>query len=64
MKLPTQQATSFMLSLGLLRQQATQILERAQVSSNYSEELLSTLFPSNVLFPETPEYTTSLDINL
>ncbi|KAI9155464.1 mitomycin radical oxidase [Paramyrothecium foliicola] len=57
------QLVSFMLNLGLVEQQAQQVYERGLGSFNFTEELLSLLYPSNVLLPETPQYSTSLDIN-
>lgn len=49
-----------MLNLGLLEGQVSQIHSRAQSSWNYTEELLSALFPANVLLPSNPDYSASI----
>lgn len=49
-----------MFGLGLLQDQVSQIHNRAQSSWNYTEELLSALFPANVLLPSSPDYSTSI----
>ncbi|WYZ33788.1 hypothetical protein EsH8_I_000064 [Colletotrichum jinshuiense] len=63
MRVSKEQMTSFMLTLGLLQPQVSQIHQRAQGGLNYTEELLNALYPANVLLPETSAYSTSLDIS-
>ncbi|KAH6677859.1 hypothetical protein F5X68DRAFT_193426 [Plectosphaerella plurivora] len=55
------QMSSFMLALGLLQSQVSQIQQRAQ--GNYTEELLSALYPANVLLPDSTPQEASLDIS-
>ncbi|KAJ0364150.1 hypothetical protein COL154_005141 [Colletotrichum chrysophilum] len=61
MRVDKEQITSFMLTLGLMQDQITQIYQRAQVSNNYTEELLSALYPANVFLPATTDYPTWID---
>ncbi|PSN63311.1 mitomycin radical oxidase [Corynespora cassiicola Philippines] len=60
MRIRREEITSFMLSLGLMHNQVSQVHERAQVRWNYTEELLSAVFPDNVLLPSNPEYPDSI----
>lgn len=57
MRIQRYQITSFMLAMGLVQDQASQILERAQCDNNHTEELLNALYPANVLLPGTSEYS-------
>lgn len=61
MKFDKEQITSFMLTLGLVQDQVSQIHQRAQASNNYTEELLSALYPANVFLPDTADYPTWID---
>lgn len=49
--------TSFMLTLGLMQDQVSDIHQRVQASQNYTEELLGALYPANVFLPETAGYS-------
>ncbi|KAI8278121.1 Bifunctional solanapyrone synthase [Colletotrichum sp. SAR 10_98] len=49
--------TNFMLTLGLMQDQISEIHQRAQASQNYTEELLGALYPANVFLPETVAYS-------
>ncbi|KAJ3939994.1 uncharacterized protein N0V96_009989 [Colletotrichum fioriniae] len=53
-----EQITSFILALGLTQDRASQIHQRSEIGCNYTEEILSSLYPQNVFLPETPEYST------
>lgn len=46
--------TSFMLTLGLMQDQVSDIHQRVQASQNYTEELLGALYPANVFLPGLP----------
>ncbi|KAI8275746.1 hypothetical protein K4K60_008369 [Colletotrichum sp. SAR11_57] len=61
MKFDKEQITSFMLTLGLVQDQVSQIHQRAQASNNYTEELLGALYPANVFLPDTADYPTWID---
>lgn len=56
MDIPKEQITSFMLTMGLTQDQASQIHERAQ-RDNYTEELLNALYPDNVFLPGSTAYS-------
>ncbi|KAK6215394.1 mitomycin radical oxidase [Colletotrichum tabaci] len=61
MKIPQAQITSFMAALGLMQDQASQICQRARGSNNYTEELLSALYPVNIHLPGTTGYSDLID---
>ncbi|KXH59618.1 mitomycin radical oxidase [Colletotrichum salicis] len=58
MKVNKEQITSFMLALGLTQDKASQVHQRSEVSCNYTEEVLSSLYPQNIFLPESSEYST------
>ncbi|KAK7446497.1 hypothetical protein CaCOL14_010906 [Colletotrichum acutatum] len=53
-----EQITSFILALGLTQDKASQIHQRSEIGCNYTEEILSSLYPQNVFLPESSEYST------
>ncbi|KAF6809788.1 mitomycin radical oxidase [Colletotrichum sojae] len=57
MRIEKDQVISFMLTMGLMQDQASQIHGRAQRGNNHTEELLNALYPANVLLPGTSEYS-------
>ncbi|RAQ98718.1 mitomycin radical oxidase [Stemphylium lycopersici] len=60
MRLAKKDITNFMVGLGMVQDQVSQIHNRAQLSWNYTEELLGALFPANVLLPSSHEYSASI----